>query len=138
KRVASLTAHQDAVTHVAFNQNGTLLATTCADRQIRIWKVEIGKMENPLRQQGEGDVINACIFSPDGSLLVYGSSNSRVRVFNGDGSSQKQEWKEPEDWVYTVAVGADNQTVAAGTQDGKVLLWNVKQGKLIHTTTLQK
>ena len=138
KRVASLTAHQDAVTHVAFNQNGTLLATTCADRQIRIWKVEIGKMENPLRQQGEGDVINACIFSPDGSLLVYGSSNSRVRVFNGDGSSQKQEWKDPEDWVYSVAVGADNQTVAAGTQDGKVLLWNVKQGKLIHTTMLQK
>ncbi len=138
KRVGSLTAHQDAVTHVAFNQNGTLLATASADRQIRIWKVEIGKMENPLRQQGEGDVINACAFSPDGSLLVYGSSNSRVRIFNGDGSSQKQELKDPEDWVYSVAVGADNQTVAAGTQDGKVLLWDAKQGKLLHTTTLQK
>ena len=129
KRVASLTAHQDAVTHVAFNQNGTLLATTSADRQIRIWKVEIGKMENHLRQQSDGDVINACIFDPDGSLLVYGSSNGRVRVFNGDGSNQKQEFKDPEDWVYSVAVGADNQTIAAGTQDGKLLLWDAKQGK---------
>lgn len=138
KRVGSLTAHQDGVTHVAFNQNGTLLATTSADRQMRIWKVEIGKMENPLRQQGEGDVINACIFSPDGSLLVYGSSNSRVRVFNADGSNQKQEWKDPLDWVYSVAVGADNQTIAAGTQDGKVLLWDAKLGKLLHTTTLKK
>jgi WD40 repeat protein len=138
KRVASLTAHQDGVTHVAFNQNGTLLATTSADRQMRIWKVEIGKMENPLRQQGEGDVINACIFSPDGSLLVYGSSNSKVRIFNGDGSNQKQDLKDSQDWVYSVAVGADNQTVAAGTQDGKVLLWDAKQGKLLHTTTLQK
>lgn len=138
KRIASLTAHQDAVTHVAFNQNGTLLATTSADRQIRVWKVEIGKMENPLRQQGDGDVINACTFSPDGSLLVYGSSSSRVRVFNGDGSNQKQDWKDPEDWVYSVAIGADNQTVAAGTQDGKVLLWDARQGKLLHTTTLQK
>lgn len=138
KRVATLSAHQDAVTHVAFNQNGTLLATTSADRQIRIWKVEIGKMENPLRQQGDGDTINACAFSPDGSLLVYGSSSSRVRVFNGDGANQKQDWKEPQDWVYAVAVGADNQTVAAGTQDGKVLLWDAKNGKLVHTTTLQK
>ncbi len=138
KRVGSLTAHQDAVTHVAFNQNGTLLATTSADRQIRIWKVEIGKMENPLRQQGDADTINTCIFSPDGSLLVYGSSNSRVRIFNGDGSNQKQEFKDPEDWVYSVAVGADNQTVAAGTQDGKVLFWDAKQGKLLHTATLQK
>ena len=138
KRVASLTAHQDGVTHVAFNQNGTLLATTSADRQIRIWKVEIGKMENPLRQQGESDVINACIFSPDGSLWVFGSSNSRVRIYNGDGSSQKQDLKDSQDWVYSVAVGADNQTVAAGTQDGKVLLWNAKQGSLLHTTVLQK
>lgn len=138
KRVASLTAHQDGVTHVAFNQNGTLLATTSADRQIRIWKVEIGKMENPLRQQGENDVINACVFSPDGSLLVSGASNSRVRIFNGDGSNQKQDLKGPEDWVYSVAVGADNQTIAAGTQDGKVLLWDAKMGKLLHTVTLQK
>ncbi len=138
KRVASLTAHQDGVTQVAFNRDGTLLATASADRQIRIWKVEIGKMENPLRQQGEGDVINACAFSPDGNLLVFGASNSKVRVFNGDGSNQKQEWKDPQDWVYSVAVGADSQTIAAGTQDGKVYLWDVKTNKLLHTTTLQR
>ncbi len=138
KRVASLTAHQDSVTQVAFNRDGTLLATASADRQMRVWKVEIGKMENPLRQQGEGDAINACAFSPDGSLLVYGASNSRVRVFNGDGSNQKQEMKDPQDWVYAVAIGADNQTVAAGTQDGKVFFWDAKQGKLLHTTTLQR
>jgi WD40 repeat protein len=137
KRVAALTAHQDAVTHVAFNQNGTLLATAGADRQMRVWKVDIGRMENPIRSLGEDDTINSCAFSPDGSLLVYGASDHKVKVFNGDGANQKREMKEPEDWVYAVAVGADNRTVAAGTQDGRVFFWDVTAGKLLRCLTMQ-
>lgn len=136
KRVGTLNAHQDTVTHVAFNSTGMLLATAGADRQVRIWKVEVGKMENPVRSLGEGDTINSCAFSPDGSLLVWGASNRVVKVFDGDGTNQKREMKEPDDWVYTVAVGADNRTVAVGTQDGKVLFWDVKDGKLLRRITM--
>jgi len=88
-------------------------------------------MENPLRSLGEDDTINSCAFSPDGSLLVYGGSNHKVKVFNGDGANQRREMKEPEDWVYAVAIGADSRTVAAGTQDGKVFFWDVTSGKLV-------
>jgi hypothetical protein len=136
KRTDTLSAHQDAVTHVAFNAAGTLLATVGADKQMRIWKVDPGKIENPLRTQGEGETINTCAFSPDGSLLVWGASNNVVKVFNGDGSTQKREMKDAKDWVYSVAIGADNDTVAAGTQEGKIYLWGVKDGKLRLTVTL--
>jgi hypothetical protein len=136
KRSASLTAHQDAVTRVAFSPDGKMVATAGADKQVRIWPVKTGTIENPLRSMGEGDVINACAFSPDGSLFVWGATNKTVRVFNGDGSQQKRELKDAEDWVYAVGVGADNQTIAAGTQDGKVLFWDAKEGKLLRTVTL--
>lgn len=136
KRLATLTAHQDGVTRVAFNQNSTRLATAGLDRTVRIWTIKMGGMENPDRTLGEGDIINACVFSPDGSLLVWGASNSIVKVFNGDGTQQKREMKEPQDWVYSVAVGADNQTVAAGTEDGKILFWDVKAGKLLRQVIL--
>ena len=136
KRTDTLSAHQDAVTHVAFNAAGTLLATVGADKQMRVWKVDPGKIENPLRTQGEGDTINSCAFSPDGSLLVWGASNSTVKLFNGDGSSQKREMKEARDWVYAVALGSDNDTVAAGTQEGKVYFWSAKTGKQVRTVTL--
>ena len=136
KRVGALTAHQDAVTHVAFNQNGTLLASAGADHQVRVWKVDIGKMENPLRSLGEDDTINACAFSPDGSLLVFGGSDHKVKVFSADGANQKREMKEPEDWVYAVAVGSDNRTVAAGTQDGRLFFWDVNAGKLVRCLTM--
>ncbi len=137
KRVASLSAHQDGVTRVAFNHDGTLLATAGADKTVRVWKIEpSGKMENPLRTLNEGDVINACAFSPDGSLFVYGASNRTVKVFSGDGTQQKQSFGDVSDWVYSVAVAGDNQTVAAGTQDGKVLFWDAKAGKLLRTVSL--
>ena len=135
KRTDTLNAHQDAVTHVAFNRAGTLLATAGADKQMRVWKVDPGKIENPLRSQGEGDVINACAFSADDSLLVCGAANNVIKVFNGDGSKQKREMKDAKDWIYSLAIGSDNDTVAAGTQDGKIYLWGVTDGKL-HLTLL--
>ena len=136
KRVAALGAHQDGVTRVAFNQNGSLLATVGLDRTLRVWTIKKDGMENPDRTQGEGDVINACAFSPDGSLLVCGASNNRVKVFNQDGSTMTHDLRDPQDWVYSVAVSSDNQTIAAGTQDGKALFWDAKTGKLLREITL--
>jgi WD40 repeat protein len=136
KRVAVLNAHEDGVTRVTFNAAGTLLATAGTDKTVRIWAVKIGAMENPQHTLGEGDAINACAFSPDGSLLVYGACNRVVKICNGDGSGQKAELKDLSDWVYSVAVGKDNQTVAAGTQDGKVLFYDVKQNRLLRTITI--
>jgi WD40 repeat protein len=136
KRVAVLNAHEDGVTRVAFNAAGTLLATASADKTVRVWAVKIGAMENPQHTLGEGDAINACTFSPDGSLLVYGACNRVVKICKGDGSGQSAELKDLSDWVYSVAVGKDNQTVVAGTQDGKVLFYDVRQNRLIRTITV--
>lgn len=137
KRTDTLNAHQDAVMHVAFNPAGTLLATVGADKQMRVWKVDPGKIENPVRTQGEGEVINTCAFSPDGTLLAWGASNNVVKLFNGDGSGQKREMKDARDWIYTVAIGSDNDTVAAGAGDGKIYVWGVKAGRLRATITLR-
>ena len=136
KRVASLTAHQDAVMRVAFSRDGTLLATASADKQLRVWRVKIGDMENPQRTQYEDDVINDCAFSPDGNWLAFAACDHRVKLFSGDGSQFKHEMKEPQDWVYSVAFARDSETMAAGTQDGKVLFWNVKEGKLLRSVVL--
>jgi len=136
RRTDTLNAHQEAVTHVAFNSVGTLLATAGADKALRVWKVDPGKMENPLRSLGEGDAINSCAFSPDDKLLAFGASNGTVRLFGGDGASSRREWKDAGDWVYAVAVGADGDTVAAGTQEGRVVLWSAKDGKPRRIVTL--
>ena len=135
KRIAALTAHQDGVTRVAFNKAGTILATSGLDRTVRIWLVKSGTFENPERTLYADDAINTCAFSPDSNLLVWGASNRIVKAFNGDGTQQKNELKDAEDCVYCLGIGSDNETVVAGTQDGKLLFWNLKQNKLIRTVS---
>ena len=37
------------------------------------------------------------------------------------------------DWVYALAVSPDSKTVASGSWDGEVKLWNLADGKLLKT-----
>lgn len=136
KRVAGLTAHNDAVTCVAFSPDSTLLATASADKTIKLWRVEPGKMENPLRTLYADDALTDCVWSGDGALFACVGADSRVRFWNADGGQGKGGAKETNDWLYSVAASKDAKTVVAGTQDGAVLFWNVADSKLLHKITL--
>lgn len=136
QRVATLNAHQDAVTRVVFSPDGKTIATASADKTLRIWDLKIGSMENPRHTQGAGDLITDCAFSPDGQLLLFSSADRIVRAFNGEGNQHRRDLKDSEDWVYAVAISREGNTVAAGTQDGKVLLWEPKDWKLLKTVNL--
>ena len=93
-------------------------------------------MENPVRNQGEGDMITDCAFSPDGSLFVWGAANHSVKVFNNDVSQDKGNLQGARDWVYSVAIANDNQTVVGGTHDGLVLFWDAKSKKMLRTVEM--
>lgn len=126
--------HGDGVAGVAFSSKGDLLVS-CADRQVRVWPVKTGSVQNPLRQHGEGESINAVAFSADGSTLAWGASNRRVRTWNAEVSSQRRELRDVQDWVYSVAVSPNGKLIAGGTADGRVYLWD-DSGKLLHSQVL--
>lgn len=136
KRVATLNAHQDALTRAVFHPSEPILVTIGADKTARVWKLEIGKMENPLRQMHAGDLFTDAVFSPDGNLLLIASADQRVRVFNKDGSQVRGEWSDLKDWVYSVAATKDGTTVIAGGQEGRLLFWNLKENRLVRTLEL--
>ncbi len=126
--------HGDGVTGVAFNPKGDLLVS-CAPRQVRVWAVKLGTGQNPLRQHGEGETVNAVSFSGDGSVLVWGASNRRVRIWNGEVSNHRRELGNLPDWVYSVAASPDGKLVTGGVADGKVYFWD-DNGKLLRTVGL--
>jgi WD40 repeat protein len=133
--VASL-SHGDAVTALAFTSKGDLLVTACADKQVRVWPVKAGSIDNPLRSHGEGEAVNAVAFSADGSVFVWGAANHKVRVWDGGVSNQKREMDDPTDWVYAVVASPDAKTLVAGAGDGKLYFWNQADGKLLRAQLL--
>lgn len=129
-RVSSF-SHNDGVTGVAFSAKSDLVIAA-ADKQLRVWPVKAGTVENPLRGHGEGEAILGVAFSADGSAFAWSAANRRVRLWNGEVSNQRREMADCPDWVYSVAVSPDGKTVTGGGGDGKVYAWKTEDGKLLY------
>ncbi len=61
----------------AFSPDGTLLATTSADRTARLWRVPDGAQQAMLT--GHTRAVHRYAFTPEGTLLATASRNGTVR-----------------------------------------------------------
>ena len=69
------------VYQLAFTPDGTAIATSCADRIVRLWESATGRALPPL--QGHNGAINGLAFSPDGnSLATAGSADETVKIWS--------------------------------------------------------
>ncbi len=136
KLLETITEHSGAVTCVTFSQDGQRLASSSAnpDGTIKLWDVNTGKLTGTLKAD-DWIVLSvwSIAFSPDGKTLVSGHhADSTVKIW--DVTTQKllhtlrgHVWA-----VHSVAFSLDGQTVASGSFDGNIKLWNVSTGREIY------
>ena len=72
--------HNDSVSSVTFNHNGTLLASGSYDNTIKLWnletKTEIATLE------GHHGWVNSVAFNHNGTLLASGSGDNKIKLWN--------------------------------------------------------
>ena len=72
--------HNDSVSSVAFNHNGTLLASGSYDNTIKLWnletKTEIATLE------GHHGWVNSVAFYHNETLLASGSGDNKIKLWN--------------------------------------------------------
>ncbi|KAF6227401.1 hypothetical protein HO133_008845 [Letharia lupina] len=79
---------------------------------------------------GHGEAILATAFSPSSSSrLVTGSGDSTARIFDCDTGTPIHTLKGHTSWVLVVSWSPDDSTVATGSMDNTVRLWNPKTGE---------
>jgi WD40 repeat protein len=120
-----LIGHTDVVIAVAFSPDGKLLATTSADKTVRLWDVAGHRLlGEPLT--GHTDVVTDVAFSPDGRLLATTSRDRTVRLWD---VASHRLLGEPltghTDTVLNVAFSADGSLLATVSSDKTVRLWEV-------------
>jgi WD40 repeat protein len=109
---------------IAFNHDGSLVATAGADKTARIWDVTTGEELQVLTGHAMG--LTNVAFSPDGRLLATSSEESDAFVRIWDVAAGKEMFSLPPvhaDKVWGLAFGPNETILATGGGDTTVKLW---------------
>lgn len=122
--------HDKDVWSVAFNHDGSRIASGSGDGTIILWDVEARREAK--RLVGHKDEIWSLAFSPDGSTLVSGGRDDAVILWDAhSGKPLHEPLQGHESDIWTVAFSANSDRVASGSWNGAVRLWDVKTGEQI-------
>ncbi|MBP5974326.1 CHAT domain-containing protein [Brasilonema sp. CT11] len=143
----TLKGHTDLVNSVSFSPDGKMLASASWDGTVKLWSIN-GDLLDDKRNAHKAKVYSVS-FSPDGKMLASASWDGTVKLWNVNGSKLslfKKIQPRPEILKTTnkdnnhnsnslkqfdqVSFSPDGQLIAAGSDDGKVWIWD-RNGKLL-------
>jgi WD40 repeat protein len=122
---------QENLTSLLFNPDGNILALQ-SDFSITLWNVKTGQLI--YRFENEISGVSVAAFSPDGQILgVGGLDNGAVGVwYVGTAKQAIRGLEGPLRQIISVAFSPDGRIFAAGSNFGKVRLWNMRNGALLY------
>lgn len=117
---AVLKGHTDTVEAVAVSPDGTLVATACFDRTVRLYEVNTGNLVRVYGgESGHKGQVLSVAFSAAGDQLATGGADNTARVWDVPVKFPQKSF--PMTAVVTrVAVAPDGKTFAVATADGVV------------------
>jgi WD40 repeat protein len=137
-----LKGHRGAVTSLAFDPEGKLLASGSWDNTAMLWDVASrSALHKPLRGHLDNSDplemavgVNAVAFSPDGTLLATTGNDNRVLLWNvatGERYGKPLEGHKTRPGqlfpgVQAVAFDPSGTLLATGGRDHEIFLWDVK------------
>ena len=122
-------ATSDDIAALAFSPDGTLLAVG-AHSQVHLWDVNTGYKLlsiNTVHKRGRVTFRNYAkplVFSPDGAILVNGTSNGTILVWDVATGDQIAALDGHTQKVETLKFSPDAETLVSTAMDGTILLWD--------------
>lgn len=129
-----------AVTSVAFSPTNTQRVLTGADDfTARMWSTVNGALtqefapvfEGTTQVAGHTDAVTAVDVSPDGTLVVTGSADRTVKVWNAEFGTEQLTVTGHEGTVRAVTFSNDGTQVLSGSDDGGAVIWNRQTGEQV-------
>jgi WD40 repeat protein/serine/threonine protein kinase len=129
----TLRGHGNAVRAVAWDRDGTRLASGSYDGTVKVWDAATGKEIRTLR--GHGHEVNAVAWSPDGTRLASASQDGPVKVWDVATATATLTLRGHTQGVPSVAWSPDGMRLASASDDQTVRVWGAATGK--NTRTLR-
>ncbi len=119
--------HSDEVWNAEFSPDGKFIAAACNDNRTWIWNAETGAVIQTEEQKGAWKVS----FFPDGKRFAVASSSSSnpiVKIYETATAKEILTLKGHTKRVRALDVSPDGKTIATGSQDGNIIIWNAETG----------
>jgi WD40 repeat protein/serine/threonine protein kinase len=123
---AELKGHQDFVYALAFNPDGTRLASASADRSVRLWNTMSGAECKVLH--GHTNTVLTVTFSPDGKRILSGGRDGTIRQWDARTGAALDTRRGQAQEVWCVAYSPDGTRIASAGQGG-LRLWATDGGE---------
>lgn len=120
------------VNAVSFDTTGSMIAVAFISNRsiIGLWDSKTGQQVE--RLEGHEGQIDSVVFSPDGKMIVSGSTDNTVRIWDVKTSSVKHVLNGHEEDVTSVDFSPDGTTIASGSTDQRIILWDANTGEEKH------
>ncbi|MCT7966792.1 serine/threonine protein kinase [Laspinema sp. D1] len=79
--------------------------------------------------------VNSIALSPDSRLLVSGSVDKTVKLWDLESGQVRQSLSGHSNEIWSVTFSPDGSKVASSSGDGTIKVWETSTGKLLHTLT---
>jgi WD40 repeat protein len=118
---------------MGINSAGTSIVSGWNDGKVRAFLPESGKLQYAITD-AHAEAVTAVTFTHDGSRVVSGGKDGRVRVWSVAGKSQPMEmsFKEHKKEVTFVVVASNDEEAVSASADGSCLIWNIKRGTRVN------
>ncbi len=129
------------VTTLAYSRDGALLAASGDEGNILLWDVREARQRHRVKESGD---VTSLTFTPDGQSLVVASHvrsrESAIRLWNIQSATSRPVVEHHVGIITNVEFAplASAQLLAAGCDDGRILLCDVERGGGVRTIAAQK
>ncbi|HML24636.1 MAG TPA: WD40 repeat domain-containing protein, partial [Aggregatilinea sp.] len=120
-----LKGHTKAVYGLAFNPDGSRLASVSHDMTVRVW--DVAAQQELFTLEGHTGLTVAVAWHPTESLIISGSYDGTIRFWDpATGAALRQI--DTGSWVNALAFSPDGSQIASAQEDGTVRLWDTATG----------
>jgi predicted NACHT family NTPase len=127
----TLSGHDDAISSLAFSNDGKTLISGSADKTARIWNTASGKLENTLI--GHDRPVTSVAFSPAGGIMLSTSNDQTLKFWDATTGKEQLTCTKPKNAIKCGAFCPDGGSALSGGSDQLITLWDTTTGKELRT-----